>query len=172
VTLWLAELKYMLGRQSSAATAAANDRTVFLILRGSRWPIRTPAPKPGDKCPNCGGDFVPRAQPTDAQRAAAKDRDNPVPLPPFADSADPAQIAELGALHECARCHYLTRIKADKPRARRRAPRAATSSAAAAAWWSARFPRRRRSVSARVNPRRRCSTTAAAPKCCASRSIR
>jgi hypothetical protein len=71
------------------------------------------APKAGDKCPIDGGAFVKRAQPTDAQRTAAKDRDNPVPLPPFVDSADPVQVHELGELYVCSSCGYRTRIKPD-----------------------------------------------------------
>jgi hypothetical protein len=72
-----------------------------------------PAPKVGDKCPVDGGDFAKRAQPTDAQRAASKDRDNPVPLPPFVDSADPAQVHELGELYVCRTCGYRTRMKGE-----------------------------------------------------------
>lgn len=76
------------------------------------------APKAGDKCPVDGGTFVHRPQPTDAQRAAAKDRDNPVPLPPFLDSADPAQVHDLGDLYVCGSCGYRTRMKGDdKPAA-------------------------------------------------------
>lgn len=71
----------------------------------------TPAPKPGDPCPQCGGAFVERPAATPEQRAAAADRDNPVPMSPHVDSAAPAQIAELGALYVCQRCDYRTRMK-------------------------------------------------------------
>jgi hypothetical protein len=72
------------------------------------------APKAGDKCPIDGGAFVRRAPATDAQRTAARDRDNPIPLPPFVDSADPVQVHELGELYVCGSCGYRTRIKAEK----------------------------------------------------------
>lgn len=68
---------------------------------------------PGDPCPVCGGAFRPVPAPTDAQRAAANNRDNPVPLPPHVDSATPDQLEDLGRLHRCADCGYLTRWKTD-----------------------------------------------------------
>jgi hypothetical protein len=92
---------------------------------------KKPTPKQGDPCPNCDSDFMLIPAPSDAQRAAAKDRDNPVPLPPFVDSADPTQIDELGELYECARCHYRTRIQREEPEPAR-APAPAPQAAAPA----------------------------------------
>jgi hypothetical protein len=73
----------------------------------------------GDPCPGCNGDLKPVPLPTDAQRAAASNRDNPVPLPPTVDHADPPQIAELGTLHRCGGCGYASRVLAAKPAAKR-----------------------------------------------------
>ncbi|SRR6266542_6536641 len=72
----------------------------------------TPAPAAGDPCPNCGGAFVAHRAPTDAERAAATNRENPVAYPPRVDSATAEQIAELGGLHVCGDCGYQTRIGA------------------------------------------------------------
>jgi hypothetical protein len=69
-------------------------------------------PKPwavGDACPACSGDLKPVPLPSEAQRAAAANKDNPVPLPPTVDHADPAQIEELGNLHRCG-CGYQSRV--------------------------------------------------------------
>lgn len=74
-----------------------------------------PAPKVGDDCPIDGGEFVRREPATDKQRAAAKDRDNPVPFPPLVDSATEGQIAELGELYVCATCGYRTRMHPEAP---------------------------------------------------------
>jgi hypothetical protein len=65
----------------------------------------------GDPCPACSGELKPVPAPTDAQRTAAANRDNPVPLPPTVDSAEDAQIRELGALHRCT-CGYQSRVAA------------------------------------------------------------
>lgn len=72
-----------------------------------------PAPKAGDPCPQCGGELEPRQQPTAEQRAAAANHENPAVLPPWVDTASEQQVAQLGVLFECTRCHYRTRIKAD-----------------------------------------------------------
>lgn len=64
----------------------------------------------GDPCPACSGDLHPVPQPSDAQRAAAANRDNPTPLPPTVDHADPLQVAELGDLHRCGTCGYASRV--------------------------------------------------------------
>jgi hypothetical protein len=79
----------------------------------------------GDVCPACNGDLKPVPAPSDAQRAAAANRDNPTPLPPTVDHATPEQIAELGDLHRCA-CGYQSRVAAATTTTRRppRRPRA------------------------------------------------
>jgi hypothetical protein len=69
------------------------------------------APKPfnlGDACPRCGGTMVKLRVPTDAEFAAAFDKENPTGLPEFTDTANTATRAESGALYECDRCamHY------------------------------------------------------------------
>lgn len=79
----------------------------------------------GDVCPACNGDLKPVPAPSDAQRAAAANRDNPTPLPPTVDHATPEQIAELGDLHRCA-CGYQSRVAAgdhDDAPAAAKAPR-------------------------------------------------
>lgn len=71
--------------------------------------------KPGDPCPNCGGDFTPAPVPTDAQREAAKPHlgsDTYTPIPPHYDTMPPEDVAEFGALHVCRSCGYNTRFKA------------------------------------------------------------
>jgi hypothetical protein len=70
-----------------------------------------PQPKAGDRCPQCGGPFRKATVPTDEQRAAATNRENPTVLPPNSDTATKEQIAELGVLHTCLGCKYQTRIK-------------------------------------------------------------
>ena len=72
-----------------------------------------PEPKAGDACPNCGGEFHPARVPTAEQYKAATDRENPAVLPPDMDTAPPLQREELGALHRCESCGYVTRIKSD-----------------------------------------------------------
>jgi hypothetical protein len=62
-----------------------------------RW-RRVRAPRAGDRC---------------AARRGERPR-QPVPLPPFVDSADPVQVHELGELYVCGSCGYRTRIKAEK----------------------------------------------------------
>lgn len=66
---------------------------------------------PGDPCPNCSGTLEPVPQPTAQQRQLAANRDNPIPLPPFVDTASEEQIRELGDLHRCGRCGYITRFR-------------------------------------------------------------
>lgn len=61
-------------------------------------------------CPQCGAPAAHVPPPTDAQRAAAANRENPVPLSPLVDGAPPAQLAELGPLHRCVPCDYRFRI--------------------------------------------------------------
>lgn len=74
-------------------------------------PAVKPEPKIGDKCPQCGGEFVEQPAPSAEQRAAAAHRENPVVLPAFLDPATEQQRAELGALYVCNRCGYRTRMK-------------------------------------------------------------
>jgi len=69
-------------------------------------------PKLGDNCPSCGGEFVEVPAPSDAQRAAAANKDNPASLPAGTDSATVEQRAELGALYKCGNCGYTTRMGA------------------------------------------------------------
>jgi hypothetical protein len=64
----------------------------------------------GDPCPACSGDLKPIPPPTDAQRAAAANRDNPTPVPPTVDSAEAPFIAEHGDLHRCSSCGYQSRV--------------------------------------------------------------
>jgi hypothetical protein len=65
----------------------------------------------GDPCPNCQGELRPAPVPTDAQRARAADRENPIVLDRRFDSATPAQRDDLGALYRCAECGYVARFK-------------------------------------------------------------
>jgi hypothetical protein len=73
----------------------------------------------GDACPACSGELAPVSKPTDAQRAAANNRDNPTPLPPTVDSATPEQIAELGDLHRCRGCGYSARVAASQAKGKK-----------------------------------------------------
>lgn len=73
--------------------------------------------KPGDPCPNCDGTFKAARQPSDAQRALAASRDNPVPFPPDYDTAPAAFVQEHGALYKCVNCGYQTRMQAAPPQA-------------------------------------------------------
>ena len=66
----------------------------------------------GDPCPGCGGPLLKAQQPTDAERAAAKDRDNPIPLPPHYDTAPAADVEEHGELYRCPQCGPQIRAKA------------------------------------------------------------
>jgi hypothetical protein len=84
----------------------------------------------GDPCPACSGELTPIPQPSDALRAAAANRDNPTPLPPTVDHADPTQIAELGALHRCIDCGYQSRVPVDADAVDDRAPAPARRGAA------------------------------------------
>src|SRR5436190_23245843 len=70
-----------------------------------------PEPKIGDTCPQCDGAFRQARIPTDEQRAAAANRENPTMLPPNTDTATTGQLEELGVLHTCRDCGYQTRIK-------------------------------------------------------------
>lgn len=64
----------------------------------------------GDVCPNCGGAFVEVAAPTPEQRAAAARHDEPMPLPPYLDTATEQVIADKGALYRCSGCPYRARL--------------------------------------------------------------
>lgn len=75
--------------------------------------VTKPEPKTGDACPQCGGEFRAATVPTDEQRAAALNRENPTVLPPNTDTATKDQLEELGVLHTCRECKYQTRIKAE-----------------------------------------------------------
>lgn len=66
--------------------------------------------KRGDPCPADGGELRPAPVPTDEQFKKAFDRENPVPLAPSMDTANPQQRAELGELHRCVTCRYQTRF--------------------------------------------------------------
>lgn len=66
--------------------------------------------KAGDPCPSCGAKMEHRAGLSAAEFKVATDRENPRAMPPFADTASPAQRAELGDLFACARCPYQARI--------------------------------------------------------------
>jgi hypothetical protein len=103
-----------------------------------------PEPKAGDPCPTCGGELAAYREPTDAERDAAANRENPVPFAAYVDTASREQRATLGPLHQCRGCGYQTRIKPEgddarassprRPRARgasRRPPAPAKSSASA-----------------------------------------
>jgi Zn ribbon nucleic-acid-binding protein len=80
-------------------------------------------PKPwavGDKCPACSvASSSPFPQPSDAQRAAAANHDNPTPLPPTVDHASPEQVAELGDLHRCTTCGYSSRAVKTEAKAKK-----------------------------------------------------
>lgn len=67
--------------------------------------------KAGDSCPACGGTLKPVPVPTPEQFAAAFNHENPGALPARADTANPAQRADLGALFRCDACPYATRFK-------------------------------------------------------------
>jgi len=67
----------------------------------------------GDACPNCGGELVAARVPTDEEFRKAFDRENPVALPPYTDTANPDQREELGELHICHDCGYKTRFEAE-----------------------------------------------------------
>lgn len=73
--------------------------------------VTKPQPKAGDRCPQCDAPFRKARVPTDEQRAAAGNRENPTVLPPNSDTATKEQIAELGVLHTCLGCNYQTRIR-------------------------------------------------------------
>lgn len=66
--------------------------------------------KKGDRCPNCGGEFMAAPTPTAEQRQRAADRENPEQLPPHFDSATDAQREQLGALYKCGSCGYKARL--------------------------------------------------------------
>jgi len=66
--------------------------------------------KKGDRCPNCGGQFVEAPTPTKEQRERAADRENPEQLPPHYDSATESQREQLGALYKCGSCGYKARF--------------------------------------------------------------
>lgn len=96
-----------------------------------------PAPKAGDPCPACGGELAPHRVATAEEFAAFIHKEHPVALPPRVDTANPADVAALGALAVCINpaCGYRTRIAAPegdgapaaagpgaRPRRRRAAP--------------------------------------------------
>lgn len=65
----------------------------------------------GDPCPACHGDLRPALVPTDAELVKSRDRENPIVLPPTADTASAEVRADLGALYRCGVCGYSTRFK-------------------------------------------------------------
>lgn len=70
--------------------------------------------QPGEPCPACGGDLKPAPVPTAAQRHAAADHENPVPLPAHFDTATEEFRAEHGALSRCVGCGYASRFPLDQ----------------------------------------------------------
>ena len=64
----------------------------------------------GDPCPQCGSELKAALVPSDAQRKAAADRDNPSPVPPHYDTAAKDFVAEHGALYRCVGCKYESRF--------------------------------------------------------------
>jgi hypothetical protein len=70
--------------------------------------------KRGDACPSCRGELKPAYVPTEEEFARAFDRENPISLPPGADTANKTQRSELGELHRCTTCGYQARFPADK----------------------------------------------------------
>lgn len=71
--------------------------------------------KKGDTCPNDGEPLKMRRALSAEDFRAATDRENPRGFPAGVDSASPAQVAELGELHQCSSCGYQTRFKAPTP---------------------------------------------------------
>lgn len=65
---------------------------------------------PVDPCPQCAGDMKHIVPPTPEQRAAAANRENPVPLSPLVDSATEKQLETLGPLYRCRDCGYALRL--------------------------------------------------------------
>ena len=70
--------------------------------------------KRGDKCPADGGELKPAYVPSDDEWKKAFDRENPIALPPRADTASPEQRKELGELFRCNSCGYTTRFPAEQ----------------------------------------------------------
>lgn len=66
----------------------------------------------GDACPNCGADFKEIPAPSSEQRAAASRPDDPMPLPPYVDTAPEHVRDDLGALYRCSNCPYKARLRA------------------------------------------------------------
>jgi hypothetical protein len=78
--------------------------------------------KLGDPCPGCGGTLRKAPQPTDAERAKAANREDPIFLPPHYDTAPKEFVEEHGELWRCPDCGYPARFKPeakpdDKPAA-------------------------------------------------------
>lgn len=69
--------------------------------------------KRGDSCPACHGELKPAYVPTDDELRRATDRENPIALVAGADSATKQQREELGELHRCTNCGYVTRFPAE-----------------------------------------------------------
>jgi hypothetical protein len=67
--------------------------------------------KRGEPCPACFGELKAAHVPTDEQYRRSFDKENPIALPPGADTANPEQRAELGELFRCTTCRYQTRFK-------------------------------------------------------------
>jgi hypothetical protein len=65
---------------------------------------------PVGPCPLCAGDMKHIPPPTPEQRAAAANRENPVPLSPLVDSATEKQLEQLGPLYRCRDCDYTLRV--------------------------------------------------------------
>lgn len=64
----------------------------------------------GDACPACGGELRAARVPSDEEFHRAFDKENPVSLPPGADTAHPRDRAKLGDLFRCHDCGYTTRF--------------------------------------------------------------
>jgi rubredoxin len=69
--------------------------------------------KRGDSCPACHGELKPAYVPTDDELRKALDKENPIVLPLGADNRTKEQRAELGELHRCGTCGYVTTFPAE-----------------------------------------------------------
>jgi hypothetical protein len=104
------------GVQGATLVDAVNNQagvTCNTTILSCRTDVRSiahmPAPivlKPGDPCPACGGSLRQCPRPTDAQRAKAANKEDPIPLPPHYDTAPKEVVDELGPLWKCPDCGY------------------------------------------------------------------